>query len=50
MSQDASSLLTLLSMSGKNGSENTRALSSHTTNAIEPTRRDPDDLAALLRT
>jgi hypothetical protein len=37
-------------MSGKKGSENTRALSSHTTKAIEPTRRDPEDLAARLRT
>src|SRR5216683_2765634 len=34
MSQEASSRLTLLSISGKNGSENTRALSSHTTKAI----------------
>jgi len=45
-----SSRLMLLSMSGKNGSEKTRELSSHTTNAIDPVRRGADERGARLRT
>ena len=45
-----SSRLILLSMSGKNGSEKTRELSSHTTNAIDPVRRGADERGARLRT
>ncbi len=47
---DSSSRLPLLSMSWKNGSEKTRELSSHTTNAIDPVRRCADECAARLRT
>ena len=45
-----SSRLILLSISGKNGSEKTRELSSHTTNAIDPVRRGADERGARLRT
>ena len=40
----------VLSISGKNGSEKTRKLSSHTTNEIEPARRGADVRGARLRT
>ena len=45
-----SSRLTLRSMSGKNGSEKTRALSSQTMNAMDPVPRADDARGARLRT